>query len=85
MCTTFERTYSIGALAVSSGDSGIDMGEDGRTLLGGVDSGVGDFTLIRAAITKGTLCGRGEISIESLHGLGEDDSSGGVTILSKQL
>lgn len=41
-------------------------------------SGVGDCNTISTAGLKGILCGRGEISIESLVGAGDDDGTGGV-------
>lgn len=34
--------------------------------------------------TKGALCGRGEISIESFPGPGDEDGIGGVVVLSIQ-
>lgn len=42
-----------------------------------VTVGVGDASWIRVA-TKGALCGKGDISMESFPGAGEEEGSGGV-------
>ena len=44
----------------------------------GVRSGVGDCSPISTVGLKGALCGKGEMSIESLVGNGDDDGTGGV-------
>ncbi len=43
-----------------------------------MSSGVGDCNSISTAGMKANLCGRGEISIKSLVGSGDDDGTGGV-------
>ena len=44
----------------------------------GVRSGVGDCKPISTAVLKAGLCGRGEMSMESLVGPGDDEGTGGV-------
>lgn len=44
----------------------------------GVGSGVGDGNCISMPAPYGGLCGRGDISIESLVGPGDEDGGGGV-------
>ncbi len=51
-------------------------GEDGMTSSSGVCPGVGDCTSICAKY--GCLWGRGEMSIRSFNGPGEEDGRGGV-------
>ena len=81
---SIHKTYSATAadLTVSNGDSGVVLGDESIEDTAGVDSGVGVSTWIRALTTNGTLCGSGDISIESIPGPGEDDGSGGVLTFS---
>jgi len=51
-------------------------GDDGITISSGVWPGVGDWTSICAKY--GCLWGRGEMSIRSFNGPGEEDGRGGV-------
>lgn len=51
----------------------------------GVASGVGECTWIWVTTLNGTLCGSGEISIESFPGPGEDEGIGGVVMPSASL
>lgn len=43
---------------------------------------MGESSPMRVAVEKGALCGRGEMSIGSLPGPGEDEGRGGVVMLS---
>jgi hypothetical protein len=45
-------------------------------------SGVGGWTVNSAVAMKGALCGKGDMSIESFPGPGEDDGRGGVVMFS---
>ncbi len=75
------NTYSaIGALSCSIVDClGIGGGESNimfSSSLAGVDMGVGD--VISICVKNGALCGKGDISIVSIVGAGEDEGNGGV-------
>lgn len=48
-------------------------------------SGVGDCNSISVVTAKGALWGRGDMSIESLAGPGDDEGNGGVVIDSRRL
>ena len=67
---------------MSNGESGVVLGEESKDDVVGVDSGVGVSTCICAVTAKGSLCGSGDMSIESIPGPGEDDGSGGVLTFS---
>ena len=84
VCVRIDTTYSTGAggFTATNGDSGIALGDERVDSTIGVGSGVGDWISIRVAARYGALCGRGEISIESFPGPGEDEGSGGVITLS---
>ena len=73
--------YSIrtSCLTGSAGVSGTTSTEAGASSSIGVIWGVGSICVVT---TNGALWGRGEISIESLPGPGEEDGMGGVTALS---
>ena len=59
----------------------IGDGSDSIEESDGVSSGVGDCSSISMVRLKAGLCGRGEISIESLVGNGDDEGTGGVVTL----
>ena len=71
-----DMSHSLtGALRLTRGDSGITAGEDCIPSSFGVGSGVGDCMFM--VVEYGTLCGNGEMSIESTSWHGEEDSAGG--------
>lgn len=73
----FGVTYSIPLIGLEASKGAGRGGEDCIvTSSSGVDFGVGDWTSICAKY--GCLCGRGDMSIRSCKGPGEDDSKGGV-------
>lgn len=59
----------------------ISVGETGTGAAGGAGGG-GDSTSIRVTTEKGALWGRGEMSIESIPGPGDEDGKGGVVVVS---
>jgi hypothetical protein len=50
----------------------------------GDNSAAGESNSMSVFSEKGTLCGNGDISIESTGGAGEDEGRGGVVIISSQ-
>lgn len=74
----YSRPFGLGA----SRNAGRG-GEEGIMISSFTCPGVGDWTSICVA-KYGCLCGRGEISILSSNGPGDDDGMGGVVTQSRQ-
>lgn len=62
----------------SKGGGSIGDGSDITEESAGVRSGVGDCSSISSTGLKRSLCGKGEMSMESLVGPGGDEGTGGV-------
>ena len=72
---------SGGSMSFDGSTVRLDGGGDGRESMdesAGVNSGIGDCRLISNEDPKGALCGKGDMSIESMLGPGDEEGTGGV-------
>ena len=65
-------------MLLANGDSGMQLGDVSKEELADISTGIGEIAGTEAALKNGVLCGRGDMSMESSAGNGEEASIGGV-------